>query len=237
MSKRKRGFTGGGRNPASTNVPLSGALITEGDTPDSLALKMLIGQMQSFQQQNLLELQAMTAALQQQNEQVKALQLEIAAIKHDAAAALGETRVKLQQLMERRPTDPATLQKMVKEAQIQASRQMHEANLRFVKELAQAPRGDIDARDIPYTGEAVRLIINGVSQNIIPGKINTGIPQPFIDHWDKRKDEARWAAGLNAGFLAKDKDGDFYGAGHYNNLLGASNDEKPSPVVELTEVK
>jgi type I site-specific restriction endonuclease len=189
----------------------------EGETQDSLALRMLVDQMTAHQQQVMLELQAMGAALQNQTAQVKSLQLEIAAVKHDAAEALAETRIKMQKLMEKTPTDPATQQKMVKEAQIRAKQEMMEAEARFKVALETMPRGDL-TND---TGDVVRLIANGVSQVIVPG-VNHNVPQAFIEHWEKRKDEKLWSDGLNNAFLARNKEGDFMGAEYYQDLLGQS---------------
>ena len=229
MSNNRRSSRpyGGGVTP----TPLKGALVVEGEGEASLALKMLVDQMQAYQQQNLLELQAMSAAMYQQTEQVKVLQLEIAEIKREAAAALVETRLKLQKLMEQKPTDPATLQQMVKAAQEKAKREMHEAEIRFQEALKTMPRGTL----INDTPERIRLIINGVDQFLKPG-LNHNIPQAFIDHWEKRKDEQRWASGLNDAFLARTKEGDFFGAEYYNNILANANDERPNPIVEIAEV-
>lgn len=217
MSKRRRPINGGGVTPA-PKIPVVGALFTEGETQDSLALRMLVEQMQAHQQQTLMQLQAMGAALEGNTAQVRALQLEIAEVKRQAAEGLAETRVKMQKLMEQRPTDPATLQRMVREAQERAKREMLEAEARFRANLETMPRGTINND----TGEVVRLIINGIPHVILPGE-NKNVPRAFIDHWEKRKDEKRWSDGLNAAFLARDAQGDFIGAGHYQNLLGQAN--------------
>ncbi len=225
MSKRQRPYEG-------AKTPLKGALTVD-DSQESLAIRMLVDQMQSYQQQVMLELQAMNAVLHNQTEQVKAVQLEIAAVKREAAAGLSETRLKMQKLMEQKPTDPATLQAMVKSAQENAHKQMREAETRFKLALQTMPRGDLDLRDEPRTGEVIRLIANGITQFLTPGEINHNVPQTFIDHWEQRKDQKRWAAGINDAFLARTTEGDFFGAGYYNNLLAAANDEKPTPITEV----
>jgi hypothetical protein len=175
----------------------------------------------------------MSAAMLAQTEQTKALQLEIAEIKKQAADSLVETRLKLQKLMEQRPTDPATLGKMVDEAKERAHRQMHESERRFKEELATMPRGNLDARSELCTGERKRLIINGVSQTYTPGQVTSNVPQAFLDMYEMLKDKRRWADGLDAAFRMRTKEGDFMGAGHYNNLLNEANVEDVSPIVEI----
>src|SRR3990167_5206313 len=216
MSKRSRPYNNGGGVMPTPKIPLRGALTVD-DSENSLALKMLVEQIQAYQQQTLLELQTMAAILGHQTEQVKALQTEVAAVKRDAAEGLAETRTKMQKLMEQKPTDPRALQAMLKESQAQATKEMHKAETRFAEALKTMPRADLNND----TGETVRLIANGVSQILYPG-INHNIPQAFIDHWEKRKDEKRWADGLNTAFLARDKEGDFMGAGYYQNILGGA---------------
>ena len=209
--KQKR--VGGPQAP----LPIKGMLVTEGESESSLALRMMVEQLTSFQQQQQLQFAAMNAALSSQTERLKQLQLEIATVKQGAAEALAETRTKMQELMERKPTDPQTLQKMVATAQQTAASNAAAAKARFLSELETMPRGHIFNDE----GQSIRFIINGTACILRPGH-NQGIPACFIEAWDSRKKQQLWAAGLDAAFQMRDEAGDFLASNHYNDALASA---------------
>lgn len=191
-----------GSSPTSggaATTPLKGMRADGNETEQTLALEMLVRQMEGFERQIRLQNTAIEKLLQARAGDAdriqQQVQQQIAKDKADSAAAIQEVRDKLQELLEAKRPDEHTQQVMVEDALVKARQEIADSHTRFQEELSKMKRGTLTSNE----SESVLLTINGVRHLIKPGR-NTKVPEAFIKAWKRRVEEKKWAKQLDLSF-------------------------------------
>jgi hypothetical protein len=178
MTRKKK--SRGSSSPAAS-TPLKGALHVDGETKESVALQMIVEQMQSMERQMRLQAQAQERQMAGHKKEVAALQTALAVEKTRATQALAAVTDKFQKLVEANPLDPQTRDAMVKSELKRQRVEREKHKIRFKEEFAKMPRGEVY-----NTGGPETMTINGITVFFAPGN-NKDIPACFIEEWEKRE--------------------------------------------------
>jgi hypothetical protein len=181
---------------------------------------MVLARLDAAERERRMELsafqQTITDLRDDFNQTRQQLAADLAAERARNEGALQASMEKFMHTLEQKQLDPATRRAMIQEAKAQALRDAEEHDTRFLATLAEMPTDTL----VSYEIAPVQFGINGHFITIEPGP-NLNVPQCYIEAWERRTAEKRYAFQLDnalsnpAGEIGRD-------ANQYAAILGST---------------
>jgi hypothetical protein len=167
--------------PVVPPTPIQG-LLTEDDSEENPALKLLLARFEQMESTLRLELAEQRAAVASTNEELGQVRKELAAEQARSREAQAIAIKQAEKLYEARPTDPKVREAIQSRALEDGKRHIATKRMQIKNLIETATTGEV----LNLTDQVITLGIHGFLIYIYPGR-NVNIPQPFVDEWEKRQ--------------------------------------------------